>query len=466
MKKPLILLLLCLFAACGGQSTRKSPDVSELTGLNVISALTEVIVKHQKRIEKSIAYVEITGTEQNSAGRNKKICDGVAINNKGYILLPIALKKEQILKIQVWLGDDEFEGKFLESQTRSDLRLSLVQVLDLPEGKLLPLSYTACKKTPKSGSLLLCYAATGERTNFDTFVSKGTVMATLPSIYNRILFGSQMSYFAGAPIVDVNGHWVGIFEGNSQAILLLDLQDRIDTLIEKAEDPEKDSNEKKMQPWAGFVPEVINEDYAIMKQLPKGGIWVKSVFDKSPAYLGGMKPNDLIVKVNNREIRGKKNNAMDYFKKLMMPKIGRTTVVTVIREGIEKEISLTFVKSPEPDFFEVKDLGITVTKITDMAYQSYNLDSHKGVLISKVERGSPAATNSGFGGSLMSRGDVVLAVNGISIKDFDNFKQVIREELAKKKEVMFFKLKRDRYDAFEAVNLNLGGDDKNSNGKG
>ena len=65
-----------------------------------------------------------------------------------------------------------------------------------------------------------------------------------------------------------------------------------------------------------------------------------------------------------------------------------------------------------------------------------------GILISKIEPGSPAATSNEFGTTLLMRTDVVLAINDIPIQTIENVSDAFKIAKNSKKAVILLKIMR------------------------
>lgn len=446
-----LVAALAISIGCGPGSTPSVQGPEPVTGHNVIDALHKLTVENGEVVKGRSVYVEVT----ESTGVNT----GVAVvidSANGYLLMPIFMAKKNVDKIRIWIEGDEFSARFLFSDNENGLGLSLLKVEESARELLQALDY---HNSPfaNQGQYLFAYTPTGAQTNFETFAFHSQVRGTIMSVYDQLHMG-QTNAAIGTPLLDTKGAWVGLMAGSryrGSVYLVRDLEDRIDTLIQKAEDPDKYEEIEKRKPWIGIRTEVINEDYAKYKDLPKSGIWVRAVYRDSPAERAGLKPDDLIVAIDDRDIKGRGNVAWSQFRKLMRPKDGVKRNIKVIRDGTKQTLTAIYEKRPEEKSFKDGKIGLTVSAITDMAYQDKNLETRQGVLISDIERGSPAATSRTFGASLFQRGQVIVAVNGKPVPDLATFKALIREVRERNDEVVLFKLMSGRFTFFESVNLSL-----------
>jgi serine protease Do len=90
-----------------------------------------------------------------------------------------------------------------------------------------------------------------------------------------------------------------------------------------------------------------------------------------------------------------------------------------------------------------KSLGITVQNLTPEIAKGLGLKDNKGVVVTRVESGSPAA-NSGI-----QTGDVIREVNRKPVKDVEDFTQKI--EKAKAQDNILLLFQRGQNNLFAAV---------------
>ena len=150
------------------------------------------------------------------------------------------------------------------------------------------------------------------------------------------------------------------------------------------------------------------------------------MFENDPAALGGIRPGDIITKVNGKSVDTPKN--LSRLIAGLMP--GAKTNIEVIRdqERLELLISLTERKgnpviaslpSPQP----TGNMGLHVEDLTEELMAKLKLTSKHGILVSKVESGSLAQAEGLQAGDLiteMNRKDVR------SVREFSEFLDKVR----------------------------------------
>ena len=78
------------------------------------------------------------------------------------------------------------------------------------------------------------------------------------------------------------------------------------------------------------------------KEQPKG-LWIEKVISESPAEKAGLLPGDQFIAVEGKEI----TKVKDIHDALSEKGWGKDVNVTIIRDGLKKEITVTL--SPPPD---------------------------------------------------------------------------------------------------------------------
>jgi serine protease Do/serine protease DegQ len=130
------------------------------------------------------------------------------------------------------------------------------------------------------------------------------------------------------------------------------------------------------------------------------GVVVVEVEEESAAARGGIVQGDILVKVNDRDIR----RVTDFQSESAVLMVNDRVQVTVLREGRPKTIALTIA----PDSFEQLSGERIDPRLTGVTFQNFRAEgdaSSAGVLVTDVGAASQAYA---FG---LRAGDVVVAVN-------------------------------------------------------
>lgn len=173
---------------------------------------------------------------------------------------------------------------------------------------------------------------------------------------------------------------------------------------------------------ASFEPVTSDMAEALGLKIARGAL-VAKVIAESPADKAGLKPGDVIVAVNGREVEHP--DALGY--RLTTAGLGATVKLTVSENGKEHEASLKIEKAPEsrPKDERLIDgrnpfAGALVANLSPRLAEDLQMPvESQGVVIEDVARGSPAG-RLGF-----EPRDIIVNVNGTDIASTDILQQVI-----------------------------------------
>ena len=88
------------------------------------------------------------------------------------------------------------------------------------------------------------------------------------------------------------------------------------------------------------VSNVDEESQKTLKLNNTNGVIIESMLDNSSAKKAGLLPNDVIISINNKEIK----HFEDLQRIVGLTKVGETLNVKIIRDGILKEIPVRILK--------------------------------------------------------------------------------------------------------------------------
>jgi serine protease Do len=213
--------------------------------------------------------------------------------------------------------------------------------------------------------------------------------------------------------------------------------------------------------WLGVrIQQVTDEIAESLNIRPPRGALVAGVDDKGPAKPAGIEPGDVIVKFDSTEIR----EMRDLPRVVADTPVGKQASVVIIRNGKEQTKTVTVgrledgekvaavepSKDTPPDRTVVKkSLGMDLASLSDDLRKRYKIkDTVKGVVITAVDSGSPAADKR------LSPGDVVVEVQGEPVVTPDAIQSRL-DQLKKegRKVVMLLLSKPDGETQFVALSL-------------
>ncbi|MDX1810943.1 MAG: DegQ family serine endoprotease [Gammaproteobacteria bacterium] len=153
-----------------------------------------------------------------------------------------------------------------------------------------------------------------------------------------------------------------------------------------------------------------------MKQ--KQGAVISQVMDNSPAEKAGLKAGDVVTSVNGRAV----NNTSDLRNYIGLMRVGKKVDLDVVRNGRHLALSAMITEQEQK-----KQAGETVSprlagsELAIIEQDVNYADRKEGIQVVKVQRNSPA-WNTG-----LRKGDVIVSVNRILVRDFEELKLAIRQ---------------------------------------
>ena len=209
--------------------------------------------------------------------------------------------------------------------------------------------------------------------------------------------------------------------------------------------------------WLGVHIQGIDEDLAQGLGLKdtKGAV-VAGVSDGGPAADAGFQRGDVILKYDGKPV----NRVTDLTRMVADTKAGNSVNVTVWRDNTEKTLDVKVGQMPNEDQVvanngqqqgdqtETPKLGVMLAKLTPEARQQLNLpDSAKGVVVTDVQPGSPAAEKG------LQPGDVIVEADHKQVTDPKMVADAVRTAAERGDDAILLLVKREGEDRFVAIHL-------------
>lgn len=174
--------------------------------------------------------------------------------------------------------------------------------------------------------------------------------------------------------------------------------------------------------FIGIMLQDIDQDLAQAFNLKqRGGALVADVTRNSPAERAGIKQGDVIQAYDNHPVP----NVASLRKAIALMLPGSRTTLKVLRNGTTLDIPIEIGSFPnsEPMAVRISDskLGFEVQDLTPELARSLNLTEEAGLIVSKVEPGSPAA----WAG--ISKGSQIVAVNQQKVNSVEQFNMMLQK---------------------------------------
>jgi serine protease Do len=148
------------------------------------------------------------------------------------------------------------------------------------------------------------------------------------------------------------------------------------------------------------------------------GVIVSDVEEESPAQKAGIKRKDVIIKANDQKI-GNSNDWEDF---AYLARSGESIDISLLRNG--KEMHTKLMPEAPPTRIAKRSqnaLGMTVSNITLAIANQLGIYDRKGVVITSVERESPAY-NVG-----LEVGDIIRQVGDKPIQDVEDYENMMNK---------------------------------------
>jgi serine protease Do len=229
---------------------------------------------------------------------------------------------------------------------------------------------------------------------------------------------------SGGPLFNLNGEVIGIntaIINFAQGIGFAIPSNMVLQVVDQLR-----SRGKVVRGWLGVgIQEVTLELASKFGIKETDGVLVNDVFENEPASRAGLRPGDIIAKVNGRTIETP--SALSRAVAGLLP--GSKIELEVIRNGERrlipvdlgerKEEAVVASIPPVPTPLPEMKLGLNVQDLTPEVAEKFKIKDKKGAVISKVEPGS-AAQDQG-----LREGDLIKEVNRQPVNSADEFKAAL-----------------------------------------
>jgi serine protease Do len=351
---------------------------------------------------------------------------GIIVSKKGYILTNVHVVNNSET-IRVILYDNrEFEAEIVGLDPLTEVAVIKIKADNLPVARL------GNSDKCKVGQWVL---AIGNPLELRSTVTAGIISAKERQIdIIRDNYGVE-SFLqtdaainpgnSGGPLVNLNAEVIGVstaiasetgYNAGFGFAIPINLAKKIMAdLIQKG---------KVERGYLGIAMQNIDEKKARALQLerPKG-VFIDRVFDSTPAAKAGMKSKDVLLKINDEEVN--KSNQVQAIIARKNP--GELLRLTLLRRGREIVLNVVLGKrettnaeyAMHPANKDFKDLGLQMRNLTSDDASELGYSGRAGVLITGVEKWSPADE----AGIIVD--DILVEIDDLAIEDDNDFQNVV-----------------------------------------
>lgn len=431
-----------------------SPAAEELRGLRLLEEIQSVLVTLADRVKPAvvnIAPVSASGKSgeapRDRGPSNPGTGSGVIVDKDGLIVTNNHVVGDA-KEVEVRLSDKtKFVGQVIGRDPDTDV--AIVKINSTTELPTVPFGDSSKVRV---GQWVI---AVGNPFSLDRTVTLGVVSglerdAVRLSRYEAFIQtdASINPGNSGGPLFNIQGEIIGIntaiinyAQGIGFAIPSNMVQQVVGQLRVRG---------KVIRGWLGVgIQEVTAELAAKFGIKENDGVLVNDVFENEPAARAGLKPGDIISKVDGRRIE----TPAGLSRSVAGLNPGTKVELDLIRNGDRRTITVDLGERKEdavvaaipspPPAPEIK-LGLNVQDLTPELADKFKIKDPKGVLVSKVDPGSVAHEQG------LREGDMIKEVNRQGVASVEEFKAAVAQ--AKKGESVLLRVVRENRAFYSVLN--------------
>lgn len=325
-------------------------------------------------------------------------------------------------KITIKLHDArEFDAKLVGADSRQDIALLSFESAD----KDISVATLGESKDVRQGDI--CFAV-GNPLGYFSSITQGIISATgragtqIGNINDFIQTDAAINQGnSGGPLVNIYGQvigintWIASNSGGSQglgfSIPIDNIKSAINDFITKG---------KISYGWLGVqlveIAEEMKEDLGVGKTTQ--GAFASEVFIDSPAFKGGLRPGDFIIKLDAHDVKSTDQLVRD----VGALKTGTTASFVVLRGNKEVPLSIKIEERSEDVAANSSKLwpGFIAAPLTQDIRKKLDIGENvHGIIVASVEEKTPAAA------LRLNNNDIITAVNDKSVKSLKEFYEAL-----------------------------------------
>ncbi len=345
-------------------------------------------------------------------GQRRGLGSGFIVDPSGYIVTNHhVVDGAQTIEVTLDSGRT-LTGKVVGTDPETDLALLKVEATGLPA---LPLGRSAELKV---GEPIM---AIGSPFGLDHTVTVGIISAT-----GRVIGAGRYDDFlqtdaainpgnSGGPLINTRGQVIGIATaiasrgGGFQGIGFAIPMDLAQPIVQQLR-----AEGRVSRGWLGVSIQPITPELATSFGLSgRDGALVASVAEDSPAARAGVRPGDVIVRFDGKAVDSPR--ALSTI--VAGTATGKNVELSVVRDGRAQPLRVTVAPLKDerraaasaPAAARTGELGMSIEPLTPESARRLGVTDPKGVVVTEVQPGSPAAEAG------VSQGDVIREVNRVPV---------------------------------------------------
>ena len=410
----LLLSAVVLFSSC-------TQPINQQSDLELLTSIENAFVNVVARSKPAIVGVFVRSTEESQ----DRVGSGFIFREDGYILTNHHVVHDARYITVTLLDGGRFEAELVGTDQNTD-----VAVLKIERDEVFPVIPLADSSNVRVGQFAI---AIGNPFGLDYTVTTGVVSGKSRSILRGFSFIRYQDFIqtdawintgsSGGPLLNIHGEVIGI-----------------NALIRRIDNSE--NTPAPAMAGAGFaIPinlvrtigdqliangRVIRGYLGVFMREVKEGIRVRPGGIDTPAYLGGLRRNDIIYEYNGRKVQ----KSVELQMLVAESQVGARSVIRVLRQGHERTFNVTIGEMPpellgqsvEINSVAWEMLGLSVRKLKagDFGRYTYLTDKDNGVIVERVEEHAP-----GYKASIPI-GALIIAINDHKIRDVRTFEALLQ----------------------------------------
>lgn len=412
-----LLLTVVIVSSCAQPVDRQS-------NLELLISVENAFVNIVNRSKPAIVGIFVTGPEGSEP--QHRVGSGFIFREEGYILTNNHVVRDAQHIAVTLLDDTRFEAELVGADVNTD-----VAVLKIEREEAFPVLPLADSSKVQVGQFAI---AIGNPFRLDYTVTTGVVSGKERSILHGFRMIRYQDFIqtdawintgsSGGPLLNIYGEVIGI-----------------NALIRRVDGGE---NTPAAMAGAGFaIPinlvksvgdqliasgRVIRGYLGVEMRELKDGIRVRPVGEDTPAYLGGLRRNDIIFEYNGKKVK----KSIELQMLVAESQVGERSTIKVLRQGHERIFNVTIGEVPsewtgqavDVESVSWKMLGLSVRKLRtgDFERYTYLTDEDQGVIVESVKEEAP-----GYNAKI-PRGALIVAVNGQNITNIQELEAALQKQ--------------------------------------
>lgn len=429
------LFLVVLISSLGAEIQEKPPvfprrnaivKAVERTAASVVNISTERIV-----VQRTDPFFKLRGRfsdpsfdnffknfGQQRQVRTSSLGSGVILDSNGYIVTNEHVVRKAS-EIHVTLQDKTtLIATLVSSDPENDLA-----VLKVPADEKLQAAPIGTSSDLMIGETAI---AAGNPFGLENLVSVGVISAKNRSIVaeGEVIFDDFLQTDAainpgnsGGPLLNIHGEVIGIntaVYAEGQGIGFAIPIDKVINILEGLLD-----FRVLKEIWFGANAQSLTAVIASNLEAKVSGVLVADIEADSPAEKAGLKPSDIITRIDNQKI----NNLLDFKKEILRHENSDRLSIQYLRDGKTHISSLTLGVIPPLSFEELisRKLGVKLQSLTPELAKKFHLRVAGGLVVTEIEIGGPAHKSG------LRQLDVIIQLGRLRLNKEEHLARLIKE---------------------------------------